>query len=98
MKRAIVTSFIVQEKPLIRSVKYESLYFYNQFRRFLEKLREKKMSLSQESPYDPTRVKRAEAIIRSMLAEKGHQHVSVETITYSVPPNRVDVTFKVEEN
>ena len=81
---------------MIRSVKYEGLTSITNSE-ILEKLREKKMSLSQESPYDPTRIKRAEAIIRALLAEKGHQDVSVETITESIPPNRVNVTFKVDE-
>jgi outer membrane protein assembly factor BamA len=91
-----VIVFIVQEKPLIRSVKYEGLTSITNSE-ILEKLREKKMSLSQESPYDPTRIKRAEAIIRALLAEKGHQDVSVETITESIPPNRINITFKVDE-
>ncbi|PYS54158.1 MAG: outer membrane protein assembly factor BamA [Acidobacteria bacterium] len=88
--------FVVKEKPLVRSIKYEGLKSITTSE-VLDKLREKKVGLSQESPFDPTRIKRAEGVIKSMLAEKGHQDATVETVTEPIPPNAVSVTFKVNE-
>lgn len=92
----VVLVFIVQEKSLIRSVKYEGLNSITNSE-VIEKLREKKLSMTQESPYDPARVRQVEATIRAMLAEKGHQDATVDPIVEDVPPSRVNVTFKVTE-
>src|SRR5438876_39587 len=40
---------------------------------------------------------KVEEVIKSMLAEKGHQDATVETDTEDIPPNSVSVTFKVNE-
>jgi outer membrane protein insertion porin family len=63
----------------------------------LEKLRERKVSFSVESLYDPTRVKQAAGIIKAMLAEKGRQNATVEVATESIPPNALALTFNVDE-
>src|SRR6476646_4259963 len=88
--------FWVKEKKTIRSVKYEGLNSITNSE-VLEKLREKKASISQESTYDPSKIKKAETIIKMMLAEKGHQDASIEATTDDIPPNSVAVTFKVDE-
>src|SRR5262245_14999328 len=88
--------FRVTEKPTIRSIEYKG---NNSITRSetLEKLREKKVGLSQESPYDPTRVKRAETVIREMLAEKGRQNATIDVSKAEVPPNGVNLTFNISE-
>src|SRR6185436_16988691 len=63
----------------------------------LEKLKTKKISISQESPYDPGKVSQVESVIKSMLAEKGHQDATVEVITEDVPPTSIKLTFKIDE-
>src|SRR3989442_9832516 len=88
--------FVVREKKLIRSVKYDGLKSVTNSE-VLDKLREKKASISQESPYDPTKIRKAETIIKMMLAEKGHQDATVEVTTEDIPPNSIAVTFKVDE-
>src|SRR5213594_2593608 len=88
--------FRVREKKLIRSVKYDGLKSVTNSE-VLDKLREKKASISQESPYDPTKIRKAETIIKMMLAEKGHQDATVEATTEDIPPNSIAVTFKVDE-
>src|SRR5881296_2842882 len=95
-KTGKIITFVVKEKPLVRSIKYEGLKSITTSE-VLDKLKEKKVGLSQESPFDPTRIKKAEAVIKSMLAEKGHQDASIETLTEPIPPNAVGVTFKVNE-
>ncbi len=95
-KTGKIITFVVKEKPLVRSIKYEGLKSITTSE-VLDKLKEKKVGLSQESPFDPTRIKRAEVVIKSMLAEKGHQDATIETTTEPIPPGAVAVTFKVNE-
>src|SRR5436190_11854429 len=95
-KTGKVIIFWVQEKKTIRSVKYEGLNSITNSE-VLDKLREKKATISQESNYDPSKVKKAETIIKMMLAEKGHQDATVEASTEDIPPNSIAVTFKVDE-
>src|SRR5262252_8582584 len=95
-KTGKIIIFWVKEKKTIRSVKYEGLNSITNSE-VLDKLREKKASISQESPYDPTKIKKAETIIKMMLAEKGHQDATIEATTEDIPPNSVAVTFKVTE-
>src|SRR6266446_319979 len=95
-KTGQIVTFVVKEKPTIRSVKYDGLKSVTNSE-VLDKLKEKKVSISQESVYDPTKIKKAETIIKSMLAEKGHQDATVEATTESIPPNSIALTFKVDE-
>jgi outer membrane protein insertion porin family len=92
----IVVTFHVKEKRLIRSIDFNGANSITKSE-ILDKLREKKVSVSQESPYDPGRVKQVEGVIKSMLAEKGHQDATVETITEDIPPTAVKLTFNIEE-
>jgi outer membrane protein insertion porin family len=95
-KSGKIVIFWVKEKKTIRSVKYEGLNSITNSE-VLEKLREKKATISQESVYDPSKIKKAETIIKMMLAEKGHQDAAIETTAEDIPPNSVAVTFKVSE-
>src|SRR5215831_7846543 len=95
-KTGKIIIFWVKEKKTIRSVKYEGLNSITNSE-VLEKLREKKATISQESTYDPSKIKKAETIIKMMLAEKGHQDATIEAATEDIPPNSVAVTFKVTE-
>jgi outer membrane protein insertion porin family len=95
-KTGRIIIFWVKEKKTIRSVKYEGLNSITNSE-VLEKLRDKKASISQESTYDPSKIKKAETIIRMMLAEKGHQDATIESTTEDIPPNSVAVIFHVKE-
>src|SRR5262245_27977399 len=95
-KSGIIVTFSVKEKKTVRSVKYAGLNSITNSE-VLDKLREKKSTITQESTYDPSRVKKAESIIKMMLAEKGHQDATIETTTEDIPPNAIALTFKVNE-
>ena len=92
----VAVIFVVKEKPLIRTIDFVGA---NSITRsdILDKLKEKKISVGQESPYDPAKIKQVEGVIRSMLAEKGHQEAKVEASTEDIPPNSIKLTFKIEE-
>src|SRR6185436_18591024 len=95
-KTGVIVIFDVKEKPTIRSVEYKNAKSITRSE-ILEKLREKKVGIGQESAYDPTRVKRAEAVIKGMLAEKGHQNATIEVTTEQIPPNSINITFDINE-
>jgi outer membrane protein insertion porin family len=92
----IVVVFVVKEKPLIRSIDFTGANSITKSD-ILEKLKEKKISVSQESPYDESKIRHVEALLKSMLAEKGHQAATVETVVEDAPPGAVKLTFKVNE-
>jgi outer membrane protein insertion porin family len=95
-KTGRIIIFWVVEKKLIRSVKYEGLNSITNSE-VLDKLREKKASITQESTFDPSKIRKAETIIKMMLAEKGHQDATIEASYEDIPPNSVAVTFNVKE-
>ncbi len=95
-KTGKIVTFVVKEKPLIRGIEYEGIKSITRAE-ILEKFRERKVGLSIESPYDPSRIRRAETVIKSMLAEKGRQNAKIEVMAEDIPPNAVIVTFNVDE-
>jgi outer membrane protein insertion porin family len=88
--------FTVKEKKTVRSIKYEGLNSITSSE-VLDKLKEKRTAITQESTYDPLKVKQAEGIIKMMLAEKGRQNATVRAVIEDVPTNSVAITFKVNE-
>jgi len=86
----------VKEKPTIREIKYVGLTSVSQSD-VLDKFKEKKVGLSQESQFDPTKVKKAEVVLRELLAAHGRQFAIIRTEIRQIPPASVGVTFNVKE-
>jgi outer membrane protein insertion porin family len=86
----------VKEKPTIREIKYDGLSSVSQSD-VLDKFKERKVGLTQESQYDPTKVKRAEVVIKELLAAHGHQFATVRSEVRPIPPAAVALTFVVKE-
>jgi outer membrane protein insertion porin family len=86
----------LREKPTIREIKYSGLNSVSQSD-VLDRFKERKVSLTQESQYDPTRVKRAEVVIKELLAEHGRQFATIRTEVRPIPPAAVGITFVVKE-
>src|SRR5208337_1952592 len=63
----------------------------------LDKFKERKVGLTQESQYDPTKVKRAEVVIKELLAAHGRQFATVTSEVRPIPPAAVALTFVVKE-
>ncbi len=63
----------------------------------LDRFRQAKVGISPESQYDPTKVKRAEVVIKQLLAEHGRQFATIRTEIRPIPPASVGVTFVVRE-
>jgi len=86
----------VKEKPTIREIKYTGLSSVSQSD-VLDKFKEQKVGLTQESQYDPTKVKHAEVVIKQLLASHGHQFATVTSEVRPIPPAAVSLTFVVKE-
>ena len=86
----------VREKPTIREINYKGLNAVSQSD-VLERFKKAKVSLSVESQYDPTKIKRAEVVLRDLLAEHGHQFATIRTEIKTIPPAYVALTFNIKE-
>jgi outer membrane protein insertion porin family len=86
----------VKERPTIREITYTGLSSVSTSD-VLDRFKERKVGLSPESQYDPTKVKKAEVTIKELLSEHGRQFASVRTEVRPIPPAAVSVTFVVKE-
>ena len=95
-EKGIILNVYVQEKPTIREINYKGLNVVSQSD-VLDRFKKEKVGLSQESQYDPTKVKRAETVLRQILAEHGHQFATIRTEVKTIPPASVQVNFNIKE-
>src|SRR5580692_11280748 len=86
----------VKEKPTIREINYKGLGAVTQSD-ILDRFKKAKVPLSVESQYDPTKIKRAEVVLRDLLAEHGHQFATIKTEIKTIPPAAVSLTFNIKE-
>ena len=87
---------IVKERPTIREINYTGLSSVSTSD-VLDRFKERKVGLSVESQYDPTKVKRAEVVIKELLSEHGRQFAVVRSEVRPIPPAAVGITFAVRE-
>jgi outer membrane protein insertion porin family len=86
----------VKERPTIREIDYIGLNSVSKSD-VLDRFKERKVGLSVESQYDPTKVKKAEVTIKELLSEHGRQFSTIRTEIHPIPPNAVSLTFVVKE-
>jgi outer membrane protein insertion porin family len=89
--------FEVTERPIIRRIRYEGIHSISESD-ILDRFKDKKVGLTVESSFDPTRIKKAEVVLKDLLGEHGRQFAKVtpeyEKIASS---NAVILVFKIEE-
>jgi outer membrane protein insertion porin family len=89
--------FDVKERPVIRRIRYEGNHSVSESD-ILDRFKEKKVGLSVESQFDPTKIKKAEVVLQELLGEHGHQFAKItpqyERIASS---NAVILVFKIAE-
>jgi outer membrane protein insertion porin family len=89
--------FEVKERQQIRRIRYDGIHSISESD-ILDRFKERKVGLSVESQFDPTKIKRAEVVLKELLGEHGHQFAKVtpqyERIASS---NAVILVFKIEE-
>src|SRR5579872_4050300 len=86
----------VKEKPTIRTIEYKNMNTVTNSD-VLDRFKERKFGLSQESQFDPGKVKRAEVLIKELLGEHGRQFATIKTEVRQIPPASVAITFIVSE-
>jgi len=88
--------FYVREKPTIRTITYNGLSSVSQSD-VLERFKKLKLTLSQESPYDPARVMKAKSALKDLLSEHGRQFAVINVQVQEIPPASVGLTFNIKE-
>jgi outer membrane protein insertion porin family len=94
--KGVIVTFWIQERPYIRQIEYHGLKSVTQSE-IVDKLRDKKVSLNQQTPYDEHRVRQAATLIKALLAEKGRTDAKVVVSTETTPTNDIIVTFNIDE-
>jgi len=95
-EKGIILNIFVREKPTIREINYKGLNAVSQSD-VLDRFKKEKVGLTVESQYDPTKIKRAETVLKSILSEHGHQFATIKTEVKTIPPASVQVNFNVKE-
>jgi outer membrane protein insertion porin family len=95
-EKGVILNVFVREKPSIREINYKGLNSIS-VSDVLDRFKKEKVGLAVESQYDPTKIKKAENVIKLMLAEHGHQFATVKTDIKTIPPASVQVNFNVKE-
>ena len=86
----------VKERPTIRRIEYKGLSSVSQSD-VLDRFKERKVGLTVENQYDPTKIKRAEVVLKELLSEHGRQFAKVTPEIHPIPPAAVEVVFNVVE-
>ena len=94
---AKIILFEVKERPQIRRIRYDGIHSISESD-ILDRFKERKVGLSVESQFDPTKIKKAEVVLKELLGEHGRQFAKVtpqyERIASS---NAVILVFKIDE-
>jgi outer membrane protein insertion porin family len=94
---AKVVIFYLKERPVIRRIKYKGNSSVSESD-ILDRYKERKVGLTVESQFDPTKIKRAEVVLKELLAEHGRQFATVKpTFSRIAGTNAVEVTFVIDE-
>jgi outer membrane protein insertion porin family len=91
-----IVRFVVTERRIIRSLKYEGLKSIT-MSEVLERFKERRVGLATEAQYDPNKVQRAVVVLQEYLAERGRQYAKIVPEVYQIPPSSVVITFLVDE-
>jgi outer membrane protein insertion porin family len=86
----------LKERPTIREINYLGLNAVSTSD-VLDRFKERKVGLSVENQYDPTKIKKAEVVLKQLLSEHGRQFATIRTEKRDIPPNAVAITFVIKE-
>ncbi len=86
----------LKERPTIREINYTGLNAVSTSD-VLDRFKDRKVGLSVENQYDPTKIKKAEVVLKGLLAEHGRQFATIRSEVRPIPPAAVGITFVVKE-
>jgi outer membrane protein insertion porin family len=92
-----IVIFTVAERPIIRRIVYKGNKSVTESD-ILDAFKDRKVGLSVESQFDPTKIKKAQVVIQELLAAHGHQFAVVKpTYERIAASNAVVLTFNIDE-
>jgi outer membrane protein insertion porin family len=91
-----IVTFLLQEKPLIREIKYSGNKSFTESN-ILDHFKERKVGIVQDSIYEPAKIRAAERALRELLLQNGRPLGSVRSEIEQVPPSSVRLTFLIDE-
>ncbi len=92
----IIVRFVLVERRMVRNITYPGLKSAS-ISDVLDRLKERKVGMVQESMYDPNVINRAAFVIKELLGERGHQFATVTPELRQIPPSSMEVAFVVDE-
>lgn len=94
---AKIVTFYVVERPIIRRIEYHGIKSITESD-ILDRFKDRKVGLSVEGQFDPTKIKKAEVVIKDLESEHGHQFAVVKPTYERIPStNAVKLVFTVDE-
>ena len=94
---AKIVVFYVTERPIIRRIEYKGNKSITESD-ILDAFKDKKVGLSVESQFDPTKIIRAVVVIKELLAEHGRQFATVKPTYEKISStNAVKLVFNINE-
>jgi len=89
--------FYLTERPIVRRIQYKGNKSVSESD-ILDRFKDRKVGLSIESQFDPTKIKKAEVVLKELLAEHGRQYATVKPTFERLPgTNAVTLTFNIDE-
>jgi outer membrane protein insertion porin family len=91
-----VITFVVKEKPLIRTIEYVGNKSFSESN-ILDEFKERKVGLTVDSQYEPSKIRAAERSLKNLMIQNGKPLGTVHTEIEKIPPSSVRVRFVVNE-
>ncbi|HEY6991459.1 MAG TPA: outer membrane protein assembly factor BamA, partial [Bryobacteraceae bacterium] len=92
----VVLTFVVTERRTVHTIDYTGNKSITKSE-ILDRFKERRVSLTPESRYDPGKVQHAKNVLQDYEAERGHQYATITPQIRQVPPGGVDITFAIDE-
>ncbi len=92
----LIVRFVLTERRMVRNITYPGLKSAS-VSDVLDRLKERKVGMVQESMYDPNIINHAAIVIKELLGERGHQFATVTPELHQIPPSSMEVSFVVNE-
>lgn len=91
-----IVTFVIKEKPLIRSIEYVGNKSFTESN-ILDAFKEKKVGLTVDSQYDPSKIRAAERALKDLMVQNGKPLGTVHAEPEPIPPAAMRVRFVMDE-
>ncbi len=91
-----IITFILKEKPLIRSIEYSGNKSFQESD-IMEELKNQKVGFTVDSRYDPSKRRAAERVLKELMTQNGKPLGTVYSEIEDIPPSSVSIRFFMDE-